>query len=250
MSELVGKRVIVTGGAQGMGREHARTLSAKGARVAVVDLDDAALRETVDLVTASGGDIRSYSADVSDRDAIEKAIADVAAAWGGIDAIVSNAGNIHTRERLADTDDDTFWRTFRIHVGGALNLARAAEQHLIRSGAGRIVIVSSSWAQVPEGFGYGYSAAKGALIALMKNLAVELGPHGVCVNAIAPGPVPTRMAAGKPQSRIDEESKSIPLRRWARVDEVSGLVSFLCSDEASYVSGQTIGVNGALILSS
>lgn len=250
MSELTGKRVIVTGGAQGMGREHALLLAAKGAQVAIADLDAAAAAETVAMVTAAGGSIRSYETDVSDRAAVEAMVADAADAWGGIDAVVSNAGNIHTMERLADTDDETFWRTFRIHVGGALNLSRAAAPELERSGAGRIVIVSSSWAQVPEGFGYGYSAAKGALLALMKNLAVELGPAGVCVNAVAPGPVPTRMAAGKPQSRIDEESQSIPLRRWARIDEVSGLVAFLCSDESSYISGQTIGVNGALILSS
>lgn len=250
MSELTGKRIIITGGAQGMGREHARMLAAKGARVAIADLDEAAAAETVELVSRAGGSIRSYRVDVSDRAAVEEMVADVVSAWGGLDAVVSNAGNIHTTERLADTDDEIFWRTFRIHVGGALNLCRAAAPELARSGAGRIVIVSSSWAQVPEGFGYGYSAAKGALLALMKNLAVELGPDGVCANAIAPGPVPTRMAAGKPQARIDEESQSIPLRRWARVDEVSGLVAFLCSDESSYVSGQTIGVNGALILSS
>lgn len=250
MSELQGKRVVITGGAQGMGREHARLLSEKGARVAIVDLDAEAAAETVAIVEAAGGEIRSYAVDVSDRAAVEAMIADVAEAWGGIDAVVSNAGNIHTMERLEDTDDETFWRTFRIHVGGALNLTRAAAPHLVASGAGRIVIVSSSWAQVPEGFGYGYSAAKGALLTLMKNLAVELGPAGVCVNAVAPGPVPTRMAAGKPQSRIDEESQNIPLRRWARVDEVSGLIAFLCSDESGYISGQTIGVNGALILSS
>lgn len=250
MSDLHGKRIILTGGAQGMGREHALLLVERGARVAVVDLDAEAMAETERLVAEAGGTIRSYCSDVSDRAAVEALVADAVDAWDGIDGVVSNAGNIHTMERLEETDDDTFWRTFRIHVGGALNLARAAAPELKRSRSGRIVIVSSSWAQVPEGFGYGYSAAKGALLALMKNLAVEFGPHGVCVNAVTPGPVPTRMAAGKPQERIDEESQSIPLRRWARVEEVSGLVAFLCSDDASYISGQTIGVNGALILSS
>lgn len=248
MAELKGKRVIVTGGAQGMGREHARLLARKGARVAIVDLDAGAAEETVALIEGAGGEVRSYLADVADRHQVETVVADVVAGWGGLDAVVSNAGNIHTTERLAETDDETFWRTFRIHVGGALNLSRAAAPELARSGNGRIVLISSSWAQAPVGFGYGYSAAKGALLALMRNLAVELGPSGVCVNAVAPGAVPTRMAAGKPAERIEEESQSIPLRRWARLDEVSGLVAFLCSDESSYVSGQTIGVNGALIL--
>lgn len=117
----------------------------------------------------------------------------------------------------------------------------------MRNGHGRIVIVSSTWALQGPGFGYAYCAAKGGLLSLMRNLATELGPAGVLRQRGRPGAVPTRMAAGKPQERIDEESLGIPLRRWARLDEVSGLVTFLCSDEASYVSGQTIGVNGALI---
>lgn len=247
MIDLAGKRVIISGGAQGMGREHALLLAERGARVAIVDLDANAAAETVVLSADRAGEVRAYTADVSDRAAVEGVVAEVVAEWGGLDAVVSNAGNIHTNEHLADTDDDMFWKTFRIHVGGAMNLCRSAAPALAQSDAGRVVIVSSSWAQRPEGFGYGYSAAKGALITLMKNLAVELGPHGVCVNAVSPGPVPTRMAAGKSQERIDAESQVIPLRRWARVDEVSGLIAFLCSDDASYISGQTIGVNGALI---
>ncbi|MFB7455939.1 SDR family NAD(P)-dependent oxidoreductase [Streptomyces sp. NPDC056188] len=247
MSALSGKRIIVTGGAQGMGREHARLLAGRGARVAIVDTDPEQATRTVDLIETAGGTARFHAADVSARAEVERVVADVAAHWGGVDAVVSNAGNVHTTETLAETDDDTWDRTFRIHVGGALNLTRAAAPELVRSGHGRVVIVSSTWALKGPGFGYAYCAAKGALLSFMRNLAAELGPSGVCVNAVTPGAVPTRMAEGKSPERIAEESLSIPLRRWAEHDEVSGLVAFLCSDESSYVSGQSIGVNGALI---
>lgn len=245
MNELEGKRIIVTGGAQGMGREHVRALVSRGARVAILDVDAAAAREL--LASTPADRVRYYDADVSDRARVDEVVAEVSAAWQGLDAVVSNAGNVQSGESLAETDDDGFWRTFRIHVGGALNLARAAAPALRESGDGRIVIVSSSWAQQPVGFGYGYSAAKGALLSLMRTLAVELGPDGVCVNAVAPGGVPTRMTETKSAASIAIESEAIPLRRWARIDEVSGLVAFLCSNESSYITGQTVGVNGGLI---
>lgn len=245
--DLMGRRIIVTGGAQGMGLEHVRTLLARGARVAVFDLDHTAAEEAMRGLPSDR--VRFHHVDVSDRAQVDAAVAEVDEGWGGLDGVVSNAGNVQSGENLADTDDEVFWRTFRVHVGGALHLARAAAPALIASGRGRIVVISSTWAQQPVGFGYGYSAAKGALLSLMRTLTVELGPYGVCVNAVAPGGVPTRMTAVKSAEAIAAESVAIPLRRWARLDEVSGLVAFLCSDEASYISGQTIGVNGGLVLS-
>jgi NAD(P)-dependent dehydrogenase (short-subunit alcohol dehydrogenase family) len=244
---LTGRRVVVTGAAQGMGRQHALLLAQRGARVAIVDVDTGETARTVELIEEAGGECLSFAADVSRRADVEAVVDDVCCSWGGLDAVVSNAGNVHTTQTLADTDDDNWQRTMDIHVGGALNLTRAAAPALIESDHGRVVIISSIWALKGPGFGYAYCTAKGALLGLMRNLAAELGPAGVCVNAITPGAVPTRMAAGKPQSRIDEESRSIPLRRWARPDEVSGLVCFLCSEDSSYLSGQTIGVDGALI---
>jgi NAD(P)-dependent dehydrogenase (short-subunit alcohol dehydrogenase family) len=245
--DLSGRRIVLSGGAHGMGREHALLLGRWGAHVAVLDRDIEHAAVTTDQIESAGGMAHAYETDVSVREDVERAVADVESRWGGIDAVVSNAGTIHTTERLEETDDQVWDNTFRVHVGGALNLTRAAAPALVRSGRGRVVIVSSTWALQGPGFGYAYCAAKGALLSFMRNLAVELGPAGVCVNAVAPGAVPTRMAAGKTAAQIAEESLAIPLGRWAQLDEVSGLVAFLCSDEASYISGQTVGVNGGLI---
>lgn len=245
---LAGARVVITGGGQGMGRSHCLELLRRGARVAILDRDASALETTVGL--AASGDLVAIECDVADRAAVEGAIARVAEAFGGIDAIVSNAGTIHTTQGLLDTDDEDWDRTLAVHVGGARNLCRAALPHLRRSEHPRVVIVSSMWAQRGPGFGYAYCAAKGALLAFAKNLAVEAGPDGILVNAIAPGSVPTRMAADYGEEEIAEDCKSIPLGRWGRFEEISGLVAFLVSPDLGYVTGQTVAINGGQIIAS
>ncbi len=248
MNDMSGARVIVTGGGQGMGREHCLELARRGALVAVLDRDTAALEETMGLL--EGQKALGIACDVADRKAVENAVAQVVQRFGGLDAVVSNAGTIHTTQGLTDTDDDDWDRTLAVHVGGARNLCRAALPHLMRSPSPRIVIVSSMWAQRGPGFGYAYCAAKGALLAFAKNLAVEMGSHGILVNAIAPGSVPTRMCDDYGPDDIAEDCKSIPLGRWGETQEISKLVCFLASSEASYITGQTIAINGGQIIAS
>lgn len=244
------RTVIVTGGAQGMGREHCLELARRGATVVALDRDTDALEETMSLLRRVTSSALGLPCDVSDRAQIEAAVTKAAEHGNGIDALVSNAGTIHTTQALEDTDDDDWAQTMAVHVGGARNLCRAALPHLRRSRAARIVVISSMWAQRGPGFGYAYCAAKGALLAFSKNLAVELGPEQILVNAVAPGSFPSRMAADYGPEEIAEDCKAIPMGRWGKFGEISNLISFLTSPQLMYVTGQTVAINGGQIIAS
>ena len=246
---LVNSKVIVTGASQGMGRVHCEEFLRRGAHVAALDIDEPKLTELKNDLKEYGDKLLTLKTDVSNRAEVEQSVKQIVEKFGGIDAVVSNAGNIHTTEGLLDTSDDIWDKTLAIHVGGAKNICRASMPSLLKSKNPRIVIVSSMWAQRGPGFGYAYCAAKGALLAFAKNLAVEFGPQGVLVNAIAPGSVPTRMAADYGPAEIAEDCKTIPMARWGEAIEISKLVCFLASSEASYITGQTIPINGGQIIS-
>lgn len=242
-----GSVVLVTGAGQGMGRAHAVALARLGAVVGVLDIESGPAIETCSMIEAQGGRSLPLIADVSDREAVETRLSDVVAGYGGLDAIVSNAGTIHANTGLLETEDADWNRTLAVHVGGTLNVIRAGMPALLDSANPRVVIVSSMWAQRGPGFGYAYCAAKGALLSFARNLAVEFGPRGVCVNVIAPGSVPTRMAADYGPAEIARDCEDIPLGRWGTAEEISDLVCFLVSS-ASYITGQTIAINGGQII--
>lgn len=231
-----------------MGREHCAVLSAHGLHVAVNDVDEAAAREVTAQVCKAGGDALAFPADVADRVAVEHAVAEIAAAWGGIDVLVSNAGTMHSGRGLMETDDSDWTRTLAVHLGGCLNVTRACMPWLRQSPSPRIIVVGSLWGQRGEGHSYAYVAAKGALAAFARNLAVEFGDAGVCVNVIAPGSVPTRMAADYSEADIAEDCRRIPLGRWGTVQEMAAVIAFLASEQASYITGQTIAVNGGQLI--
>ncbi|MCX4094651.1 SDR family NAD(P)-dependent oxidoreductase [Nocardia sp. alder85J] len=236
--------VLVTGAGNGLGRSHVLRLVGAGAAVAMLDIEEAALAGTVAAAEARGGRVWSAVVDVCDRAAVDAAVAAAGRELGGLNAVISNAGIMHARTGILDTDDDEWDRVFAVHVGGSRNVVRAAVPLLLAADHPRIVLTSSLWAQRGPGFGHAYAAAKGALIAFTRNLAVELGPAGVCVNAVAPGSVPTRMASDYGPEDIAEDCETIPLGRWGVADEISAVVAFLASEAAGYVSGQTIAVNG------
>ena len=239
---------LVTGGGFGMGREHCLVLAGRGLRVAVNDIDEAAARATAEAVLEAGGQALAAPADVARRAEVEAVAEQIGAAWGRIDVVVSNAGTIHSATGLLDTDDDDWRRTLDVHLGGCLNVTRACMPWLLRSPSGRIIVVGSIWGQQGEGHSYAYVAAKGAVAAFARNLAHEFGHAGLCVNTIAPGSVRTRMAADYDDADIAEDSKRIPLGRWGQASEMAAVVAFLASEEASYLTGQTIGVNGGQLI--
>lgn len=238
---LAGRVALVTGGGRGMGYAHCLELARRGARVAVLDLDAEVARETADTIRSYSGKAIALTADVSDRQQVEEAVVAVGAEWGQLDIVVSNAGLVQSDTGLADTDDQEWRRMFGVNVDGALNVTRAALPWLTESVAGRIVIVSSMWGQVGPGHSYAYVAAKGALLAFAKNAALELAPKGIMVNAIAPGSVRTRMI---PDPDRELALYPIPVGRMAEPVEISYLVAFLVSDEAAFITGQVIPING------
>ena len=238
---LEGRVAVVTGGGQGMGRSHCLELARRGARVASLDLDGEAAAAVAAEIVAAGGEAVAFACDVTSRSVVEGAIADIAAAWGGVDIVVSNAGLINDESLIEDTDDNEWHRMLAVNLGGALNVCRAATPWLKKSAHGRVIVISSTWGMVPGGHSYSYMVAKGGLLAFTKNLAVELAPFEVCVNSIAPGSIKTRMI---PDPEREMQLYPIPLGRLGEPEEISYAVCFLASDEAAFLTGQTIPING------
>jgi len=240
-SPLAGRRAIVTGGARGMGRAHGIALSAAGASVVLIDIDREELTATADELRSAGADVSAIAGDITTRPAAEAIIDQAAAALGGLDILVHNAGLMYSMTGLADTDDDDFRRLFAVNVDAPLFLTRAALPLLRASKHGRVIFISSQWGQVPDGHSYGYMASKAAQLGLMKTMAKELAADHILVNAIAPGAVMTRMV---PEAYYEAERSAIPLGRLAEPGEIAAVVAFLASDAASFMTGQTVAVNG------
>ena len=240
-SPLAGRRAVITGGARGMGKAHGTALAAGGASVVLVDIDADELASTADELRRAGADVHAVAGDISSRGPAEAIIDQAAASLGGLDILVHNAGLMYSMTGLADTDDDDFRRIFAVNVDAPLFLTRAALPLLRASKYARVIFISSQWGQVPDGHSYGYMASKAAQLGLMKAMAKEFAADQILVNAITPGAVMTRMV---PEKYYEAERDAIPLGRLAEPGEIAAVVAFLASDAASFMTGQTVGVNG------
>lgn len=244
-----GPRVVVTGVSQGIGRAVMLTLAGSGARVAGVYLrDHAGARELGDQLSAEGRDHLIRSVDTGDHAAVDAFAAEVSERWGGIDVWVNNAARLLVKPFLQTTPED--WQhLLGSNLMGYVNGCRAAAREMTRGGGGTIVNVSSVVFDQPPTDLAAYVTAKGGIAGLTRALAVELGPHGITVNAIAPGATETPLNTGSWTDEVrDVYRNRIPLGRIAEPQEIADAIVLLTSPAARYITGQLINADGGLTL--
>jgi 2-hydroxycyclohexanecarboxyl-CoA dehydrogenase len=245
------KVAVVTGAASGIGRAIATALAAEGARVAVLDLDEAGGRETVALIERGGGRASVHRVDVTDVATVDATIDAVAADAGGLHVLVNCAGWDRPMP-FVDTTPDFWDRILAINLRGPIACTRAALRHMIGQESGKIVSIASDAGRVGSTGEAVYSAAKGGLIAFTKTIARETARHHINVNCVCPGPSDTPLFQKEfagPSPRLAESLKRvIPWGRLGVPEDVAPAVVFLASDDAGYITGQTLSVSGGLTM--
>lgn len=249
MFDLSGRVAVVTGGSRGIGRAASEALAAQGAHVVLTYVKgEEEARKVVEGITSRGGKAEAIGFDVSDMKATEEAVAAVAKRLGRLDIMVANAGiaidGLVLRVKEEDID-----RTFAVNLKGAIACARAATKVMMRARAGRVIFLSSVVGEAGNGGQAVYSASKAALLGLTKTLAKEYASRGITVNAVSPGFIETDMTAGVITGEVKEKMlEAIPLGRVGRSEDIGAAIVYLCSDEAGYVTGQTLRVNGGMLM--
>lgn len=248
---LTGRKALITAAARGIGFATAVRMAAEGAEVWITDRDGAAL-QAADMVASAGGwHLHTHTMDSSDTDDTERTLDRLLHASGGFDILVNNAGgSLHTPYRFLDEDESHWQRVMDLNLMGAVRASRAVLPGMVERRFGRIVNFGSKAGRFGSLIaGPNYAAAKGAMAALTRQLAQEFGPHGITVNCICPGVVMTdRTQALWNERRSAQERERvlqvIPLRRHAEVEDIAASVAFFASEDASFITGVTLDVNG------
>ncbi|MGZ5275183.1 MAG: 3-oxoacyl-ACP reductase FabG [Caldimonas sp.] len=240
----LGRRALVTGASGGIGRAIAERLARDGAHVIVhANTRVEAAAAIVEAIVGDGGSAEAIAFDVTDREATRAACDRLVAAGGAIQIVVNNAG-VHDDAAFPALREEQWSRVFDVSVNGFFNVTQALVMPMIRTRWGRIVNLSSVAAIAGNRGQVNYAAAKGAINSATKALALELASRGITVNAVAPGLIDAGMAAAIDPAVIE---RVVPMKRAGSAAEVAALVAFLASDDAGYISGQVVSINGAMI---
>ena len=246
MTRLAGRVAAITGGALGIGRATARLFAAEGATVALGDVDvDTATAVAKDIV-ASGGRAIAVGVDVGDAGQVQAFVDRVVTEYGRVDVMFANAGIAHSAPFL-EHPEAQWHRVLRVNLTGVFLCGQIAARQMVRQGDGRIIATASI-----NGFRgvenlVGYNVAKAGVIEMVKTMAVELAQHGITVNAIAPAQIDTRLVRSLPEDARRRRMARIPLARFGEPDDVARAALFLASDDASYVTGHTLAVDGGYL---
>ncbi len=246
MHGLDGRRVILTGGASGIGRAAALRLAAEGCVLGIFDLDEAGAQMTARQCAQAV----AYRVDITERDQVAASVASFEATWGPVEGLANVAG-WDTPVAFLETDRALWDKVIQINLYGPLNMHHVVARGMAERGFGRVVNVASDAGRVGSSGEAVYSACKGGIIAFTKTLARELARKGVTLNVVCPGPTDTPLfdnfRAASPTIG-DALARAVPLRRLGVPDDYAGMIAFLLSDDAAYITGQTISVSGGLTM--
>jgi len=241
--------VLLTGGASGIGRAIALRLGEEGCRVAIVDLDGAGAEAAAAEIRAGGGEARAFVTDITDAAAVARTVETAESEFGALGGLVNDAGWDRAAPFL-ETDVALWRKIVEINLFGPLHVTRAVLSRMVERGAGRIVSVASDAGRVGSSGEAVYAACKGGIMAFSKSVAREVARQGITLNVLSPGPSDTPLfhsfdPTGKLAAALE---RAIPMRRLGRPDDYPGLVAFLLSDDAAFITGQTISVSGGLTM--
>lgn len=255
MFSLDGKVAVITGARRGMGKADAIQLASQGAKVVISDIDQVDCDAVAAIINGHGHgrEAVAIAADVSKKEDVDRLFDQVLQRFGGVDILVNNAG-IYEPKPFLDLTESEWDRTMTINLKGQFLVAQRAAKEMKKKSKGRIINIASISS---GGVGVGvpasvhYTASKGGIIGMTESMAVDLAPFGILVNAIAPGGIDTPMAnpTGKPSAELNAMMSMVPLKRMGTSDEIASAVVFLASDEASYITGTTLYVDGGWLAS-
>ncbi|MDD6490117.1 MAG: 3-oxoacyl-[acyl-carrier-protein] reductase [Clostridia bacterium] len=248
MMDLSGKNAVVTGSSRGIGKAIALKLASLGANIAVVYAGNAEkAAETVSEIEALGVKAKAYMCNVADFAEVKTLVADIITEFGGIDILVNNAGIIRDGLVLSMKEED-FDKVIDVNLKGSFNMIKNTYQHFMKKRRGRIINISSIVGINGNAGQANYASAKAGIIGLTKSVAKELAARNVTVNAIAPGYIETDMTNSMPEKAKEAVMSSIPMKRVGQGEDIANAVAFLASDEAAYITGEVIKVDGGMAI--